>query len=439
MSEWTSARLADVADVRPSNVDKKTLPGERPVRLCNYMDVYANDYIRSGMPFMAATATEAECQRFKVEHGDVLITKDSETPDDIGITAVVVDEIEELICGYHVALLKPNRELIDSVFLTKQLSAPAAARRFSRLANGSTRYGLTFDAIASAPIHFPALSSQRRIAEILSTVDEAIEQTEALIAKTQQIKTGLMHDLFTRGVTPDGRLRPPRDQAPELYKQSPLGWIPRDWEVTDVKSDCRITSGFTLGPHRRPRNNPWPYLRVANVFAGHVDLTDVALLEVTQDEVAGRTLLPGDLLVVEGHANPGEIGRCAMVTESASGFTFQNHLYRVRPNRLDPALAMQWMNSQTMRRHWHRTCSTSSGLNTINRSSLGSAPLLLPPATEQGRISLVLDGVTGAIESYTRHLGGLTATKQGLADNLLLGNTALRGVDPALTYGTTVT
>ena len=75
---------------------------------------------------------------------------------------------------------------------------------------------------------------QRRIAEILSTVDEAIEQTEALIAKYQQIKAGLMHDLFTRGVTPDGHLRPTRTQAPHLYKESPLGWIPKEWEVVRI-------------------------------------------------------------------------------------------------------------------------------------------------------------------------------------------------------------
>lgn len=71
---------------------------------------------------------------------------------------------------------------------------------------------------------------QRRIAEILSTLDEAIEQTEALIAKYQQIKAGLMHDLFTRGVTPNGHLRPTRLQAPHLYKESSLGWIPKEWE-----------------------------------------------------------------------------------------------------------------------------------------------------------------------------------------------------------------
>lgn len=84
------------------------------------------------------------------------------------------------------------------------------------------------------PIPAFALPQQRRIAEILSTVDEAIEATEALITKYQQIKSGLMHDLFTRGVTPDGRLRPPHTEAPDLYKESPLGPIPKEWRVGEI-------------------------------------------------------------------------------------------------------------------------------------------------------------------------------------------------------------
>ncbi|HUW29523.1 MAG TPA: restriction endonuclease subunit S [Sulfuriferula sp.] len=79
-------------------------------------------------------------------------------------------------------------------------------------------------------------TEQDRIAEILSTLDEAIEQTEALIAKHQQIKAGLMHDLFTRGVTPDGHLRLTREQAPDLYNESPLGWIPKEWDACPIES-----------------------------------------------------------------------------------------------------------------------------------------------------------------------------------------------------------
>ena len=76
---------------------------------------------------------------------------------------------------------------------------------------------------------------QQRIALVLETIDQAIEKTEALIYKYQQIKAGLMHDLFTRGLTADGKLRPPREQAPELYQETPIGWIPKEWEVKALR------------------------------------------------------------------------------------------------------------------------------------------------------------------------------------------------------------
>lgn len=90
------------------------------------------------------------------------------------------------------------------------------------------------DWLYKVPVGSEEYGEQRRIAEILSTVDEAIEQTEALIAKYQQIKAGLMHDLFTRGVTADGRLRPTRAQAPHHYKKSAIGWIPKEWECFTI-------------------------------------------------------------------------------------------------------------------------------------------------------------------------------------------------------------
>ncbi|MCZ7647439.1 MAG: restriction endonuclease subunit S [Planctomycetota bacterium] len=221
MSEWPNVKLADVADIRFSNVDKKSTPGELAVRLCNYMDVYGNGgYVTADRAYMDASASHAEVERFGIEKGDVIITKDSETPDDIGIPAVVLDDIPKLVCGYHLALIRPNRKAIHPIYLAMQLATKTTATYYSRLANGSTRYGLSSSAIASTRIPLAPLLQQRRIAEILSTVDEAIEQTEALIEKLRQVKAGLMHDLFTRGVTPDGHLRP-RATRPRTSTRNP--------------------------------------------------------------------------------------------------------------------------------------------------------------------------------------------------------------------------
>ncbi|MBP7492463.1 MAG: restriction endonuclease subunit S, partial [Rhodoferax sp.] len=249
MSEWRQVELGQIADVRVSNVDKKTVPGEVPVQLCNYMDVYSNDYIRDHLDFMQASATVAEIARFKVALGDVLITKDSETPDDIGIPTVVIHEVDNLVCGYHVALIKPNQSLVDSMYLSKQLGRAETAGYFARYAAGSTRYGLPMSAMNRTPIALPPLTQQRKIATILSTIDTAIEQTEALIEKYQYIKAGLMHDLFTRGVLPTGQLRPLREQAPELYQETAIGRIPREWKVSRLATILRESGGhLQTGP-----------------------------------------------------------------------------------------------------------------------------------------------------------------------------------------------
>jgi type I restriction enzyme S subunit len=420
MHEWRTEPLERIAEIRSSNVDKKTNPGEEPVRLCNYMDVYSREYITEDIEFMEATATPAEIQRFGIERGDVMITKDSETPDDIGIPTVVVDDIPKLVCGYHVALIKPNRAEVDPLYLAKQLGLADTGRYYGRLANGSTRYGLSYQSIARTPIHLAPLPQQQRIAEILTTVDEAIEQTEALIAKAQWIKAGLMHDLFTRGVTSDGQLRPTLVEAPQLYKESPLGWIPKEWELSDAASEFDITSGVTLGPHRRPTKNPHPYLRVANVYAEKLELHDVAFLEAGPD-LPGKMLAANDLLVVEGHANPEEIGRCALATSEVEGFTFQNHLFRLRARRISPGLAVRWMNGSAVRSYWLRTCSTSSGLNTINRTKLGAVPVVVPPPDEQDSVCAILDQVSAEIGVNIDHGDKIRKVKAGLMQDLLTG------------------
>src|SRR5262245_32707661 len=118
---WEMTPLAEIADIRVSNVDKKFSQAEIPVRLCNYLDVYTNIYITERIDFMEASASQSEIDRFLLQRGDVIITKDSETPDDIGIPAVLVDQIENLVCGYHLALIRPDLDRVDPVYLAKQL------------------------------------------------------------------------------------------------------------------------------------------------------------------------------------------------------------------------------------------------------------------------------------------------------------------------------
>src|SRR6266487_3259432 len=116
---WERIALGDHAKIIFSSVDKKSYSGEKPVRLCNYTDVYYRDYIESAEGLMNASATEAEITRFSVKRGDVLITKDSEVRDDIGVPALVSGNLENVLCGYHLAIVRPITDGLDSAFLSQ--------------------------------------------------------------------------------------------------------------------------------------------------------------------------------------------------------------------------------------------------------------------------------------------------------------------------------
>lgn len=240
---WLNRKLREVAEIRVSNVDKKTHSGELPVKLCNYMDVYSNEYVTSRIDFMEASATLAEIDRFGLKVGDVVITKDSETPDDIGISTIITEDIGGLVCGYHLALIRPKADEIDSIFLAKQIRTSRVARYFSLQASGSTRYGLPISAIENVEIPTPPKPEQSKIAEILSTVDRAIEQTEALIAKQQRIKTGLMQDLLTRGIDEQGNLR---SEETHEFKDSLLGRTPVEWEIKPLSDVVDLQVGYAF-------------------------------------------------------------------------------------------------------------------------------------------------------------------------------------------------
>lgn len=172
--------ISEIAKVITSPVDKKSLPDELPVFLCNYTDVYYNSVITKYIAFMEATAKQREIDRFSLKPKDVVITKDSESADDIGVSTYIESIKDNLLCGYHLTILRPKKN-IDGRFLSYALGHPRIGYDFFRYANGITRFGLTAKTYKKVKIPLPPLAEQKAIADLLSTWDEAVEKTERLI------------------------------------------------------------------------------------------------------------------------------------------------------------------------------------------------------------------------------------------------------------------
>ena len=193
---WREVRLGEIASVIVSNVDKKSDPSERPVRLCNYTDVYKRETIDPSQTFMEATATPAQIKRFGLRRGDVIITKDSETADDIAMPTYVAETADDLVCGYHLAIIRPKRGT-DGRFLKFYFELPRVRHYFGTRANGAIRFGLTLDGIEGAVFRLPSPDEQPRVAEVLADAEADIARLAADIEKLRTEKSALMQQLLT--------------------------------------------------------------------------------------------------------------------------------------------------------------------------------------------------------------------------------------------------
>ena len=229
-AHWEVRRLKSLAAVHLSNVDKKSEEGQVAVGLCNYVDVYYNEQINSDVDFMAATASEDQIRRFSLHKGDVLITKDSESWTDIAVPAVVTQDLPDVVCGYHLAHIRPG-DNCDGTFLSRVFSAIGPRNQYEIAANGITRFGLTGDAIREGVFPVPPLPEQHAIAAFLdretAKIDALVAKKERLIELLQEKRTALITRAVTGGLDSNA-----------LMKDSGIEWlgkIPAYWDVTKLR------------------------------------------------------------------------------------------------------------------------------------------------------------------------------------------------------------
>lgn len=231
-------------------------------------------------------------------------------------------------------VLKPD---CDTFYTAYQFQH--AQERIHGIAIGSTVRGISLRELRGLSFHFPDPTTQRTIARILGTVDGLIERTEALIAKQQQIKQGLLHDLFTRGVDAHGALRPPHSEAPELYHETALGWLPKGWRVERIASiTARVGSGVT------PRGGSEVYLsegvlfiRSQNVTNEGLLLDDVAFInEQVHEDMANSSLESFDVLL---NITGASIGRCCYLPDGLGPANTNQHVCCIRPHQANEPTA----------------------------------------------------------------------------------------------------
>ncbi|MFH1708132.1 MAG: restriction endonuclease subunit S [Planctomycetota bacterium] len=391
-------RLASVADVIFSNVDKLSSSGEIQIRLCNYTDVYYNRRIHSRLQFKLATATSREIERFRLLAGDVVITKDSESADDIAVPAYVDDNIPNLVCGYHLAILRPKKDILDGRFLTQLLQQQHTRQYFATLANGVTRFGLGTDAINEARIRLPNIAVQRKIADILTTWDEALEKLDALIAAKERRKKVLMQKLLT------SRMRFPA-LANSPWKEVRMGELlsrvyrPIDW-TADMKLSLVSLRRRCGGLFRRPV-----------VLGADYKTQDLHELKVNDFLVSKRQVSHGAWAMVPSGFEGSHVSKEYAIFVNTS------------PDRLYmPYFA--WLAQTPCMIHLARVASTGVHIEKLifDPKEFLRKSIRIPVAiTEQKQIAAILDSIQLELHLLRAHRHARAQQKRGLMQQLLTG------------------
>ena len=355
--------------------------------------------------------------RCDVRCGDVLLTKDGANTGNAALN--FLNEPFSLLSS--VAIIRTDDVTAHSPFILQYLLSPQGQQRLKDLMAGNAITRLTLKKIKDFTIPLPQVAHQQKIARILATLDNLIEKTESLIAKYQAIKQGMMHDLFTRGIDEHGHLRPPQTEASDLYKQSVLGWVPKEWEVRPTGDLAKYINGNSFNAAVWSKYG-LPIIRIQNLNG-----------EETYNYYDGSVdpnweVLPGDLLFAWAGMLETSFG--PRLWKGPRGVLNQ-HIFKVVPNS---NLVRKKFLHLLLKHNLQRIVLSAHGFKSsfvhVTRAELFPVCVCLPTGDEQDRIVRILDKTDSLLERELQYVANLTKTKNGLMQDLLTGKVRVK-VDEA--------
>ncbi len=290
---------------------------------------------------------------------------------------------------------------------------------------GSTVKGIRIQDYLDIEVHLAPPEAQTFIARLLDTLDTAIQQTEAIVEKLKAVKQGLLHDLLTRGIDANGQLRPPQAEAPHLYKESPLGWIPNEWGCSKARERCSlITKGTTPAAERMWQGNEgFRFLRVDNLtFDGKFDFTasNYRIDQKTHSRELSRSkCIPGDVLT--NIVGP-PLGKVGLVTNEVGELNVNQAIAIFRPLQdLVPNFLLMWLISDQCKIWLRKRAKQTSGQLNLTLALCQELPIPNVPIEEQRSLIARLESEEKLIQLNAASLMKLKKLKTSLMDDLLTG------------------
>ena len=393
-SHWVTGKIKNRFFLKPSNVDKKSYDDEIPVELCNYVDVYYNDFITNDLVFMSATATDYEIQKFSLNIDDVIITKDSEDPMDIGVPALVKEVKPNLVCGYHLTMLRKRPCHVSGSFLFWALKDEAIASQFYREATGVTRWAISSRNIKNVAIAYPKLNEQKTIADYLDQACQSIDKTislkqQQLLNISEQYKSKII-EVIRKGLNKEVALKNSNSEW--------LGQVPIHWQVKSIKRVTEIIRGkFT----HRPRNDPafyngnYPFIQTGNVTNAQKYITSYSQT-LNEKGYAVSKEFPAGTLTMTIAANIADV---AILNFNAC---FPDSIVGFKPLHMVSVEYLYYM-FFGLREDLLSTAILTTQLN-LNIVRVGTIKCVIPPKNEQAEIVSYLNALNQNTETLKENI-----------------------------------
>ena len=343
---------------------------------------------------------------------------------------------------FHVA--RPHAEMASEYLLFFLMQQAVRDEAKSNMTGTAGQRRVPTDYFASLPFPLPPLPEQRRIVEEIekqfTRLDAAVEALRAAQAKLKRYRASVLNAAVTGRLVPteaslaraegrdyehastlleriakerqaeEERNKPRRKRPkPAPVDTSSLPELPEGWTWARLAHVSEVQGGIQKQPKRRPLRNAFPFLRVANVLRGRLDLREVHEIELFSKELETLRLVSGDLLIVEGNGSPSQIGRMAIWKGEITNCVHQNHIIRARPSfGIDGGFIEMYWNSPRGSSRVLDVASSTSGLYTLSTSKVGYIPISLPPLAEQRRI----------VAEVERRLSGVQQAEAAVEANL---------------------
>lgn len=366
---------------------------------------------------------------FILSEKDIIIANTDVTPgSDIIGSAVVTpaEHIGKATYSHHVTRLRVKDPLVRPRFLCRALLHEGVRRAMRAESRGTTVKMLDMQGALQIPITILPPDEQDFAVGIFDTLDTAICETEAIIAKLKAVKQGLLNDLLTRGVDVNGELRPPQAEAPHFYKLSPLGWIPKEWEEISLGEIASRSGGILqTGPFGSQLHaheylpDGVPVVMPQDMVNGELSQEHIARISERKAAALGRHRLQLNDLVF---SRRGDLSRCVAIGDVQVGWICGTGCLLARfPRREVNGFWLAWLYPQMTVQTQVMGRAVGSTMANMNTSILAAIKVPKPDINEQNEIARRVSMVANRIAQESFELAKLRLEKSGLMDDLLTG------------------